>query len=66
MTIHGFAQKLGRHDEESRTGSDLTTAMVAIRGCTACAPYMYGNPLWWAHQDSNLEPKHYECSALTD
>jgi hypothetical protein len=21
---------------------------------------------WWAYQDSNLEPKHYECSALTD
>ena len=20
---------------------------------------------WWAHQDLNLEPKHYECSALT-
>jgi hypothetical protein len=23
-------------------------------------------PDWWAYQDSNLEPKHYECSALTD
>lgn len=22
--------------------------------------------LWWAYQDLNLEPKHYECSALTD
>ena len=21
--------------------------------------------MWWAYQDSNLEPKHYECSALT-
>ena len=21
---------------------------------------------WWAHQDSNLEPKDYESSALTD
>jgi hypothetical protein len=21
---------------------------------------------WWAHQDLNLEPKHYECSALTN
>jgi hypothetical protein len=20
----------------------------------------------WAHQNSNLEPQHYECSALTD
>jgi hypothetical protein len=25
-----------------------------------------GIVFWWAHQDSNLEPKHYECSALTD
>ena len=22
--------------------------------------------IWWAHQDLNLEPKHYECSALTN
>lgn len=22
-------------------------------------------PMWWAHQDSNLEPKDYESSALT-
>jgi len=21
--------------------------------------------MWWAHQDSNLEPKDYESSALT-
>ena len=21
--------------------------------------------IWWAHQDSNLEPKDYESSALT-
>ena len=21
--------------------------------------------LWWAHEDSNLEPKDYESSALT-
>jgi hypothetical protein len=22
--------------------------------------------IWWAYQDLNLEPRHYECSALTD
>lgn len=25
----------------------------------------YGMLMWWAHQDSNLEPKDYESSALT-
>jgi hypothetical protein len=24
-----------------------------------------GVEIWWAHQDSNLEPKRYEHSALT-
>ena len=24
-----------------------------------------GSDIWWAHQDSNLEPKDYESSALT-
>ena len=24
-----------------------------------------GIGMWWAHQDSNLEPKDYESSALT-
>lgn len=23
------------------------------------------SPLWWAHQDSNLEPRDYESPALT-
>src|SRR5688572_19648996 len=24
-----------------------------------------GHVVWWARSDSNREPKHYECSALT-
>ena len=26
---------------------------------------MWGKKVLWAHQDSNLEPTHYECGALT-
>ena len=31
-------------------------------------PYNLGQLLilWWAHQDSNLEPRDYESPALTD
>ena len=32
---------------------------------TAAAPGTRGSEVWWAHQDSNLEPKRYEHSALT-
>ena len=28
--------------------------------------WLEGTESWWAHQDSNLEPKRYEHSALTD
>jgi hypothetical protein len=27
--------------------------------------WLEGTESWWAHQDSNLEPKRYEHSALT-
>jgi hypothetical protein len=30
-------------------------------GCGGCVR----KGIWWAHQDSNLEPKDYESSALT-
>ena len=26
---------------------------------------LYSNKKWWARQDSNLGPIHYECTALT-
>ena len=26
---------------------------------------IFGNIATWAHRDSNLEPTHYECGALT-
>lgn len=28
-------------------------------------PGLHWTSMWWAHQDSNLEPKDYESSALT-
>ena len=42
-----------------RVGS--TSAMLELRG----RPRLYWTSTWWAHQDSNLEPKDYESSALT-
>lgn len=26
----------------------------------------FGENKWWAHQDLNLGPPHYECAALTN
>jgi PAS domain S-box-containing protein len=37
-----------------------------IPRCTVSALGEGGSEIWWAHQDSNLEPKRYEHSALTD
>ena len=44
------------------------TKNPAICGVFMCHLDFTGLPwttFWWAHQDSNLEPKDYESSALT-
>jgi hypothetical protein len=42
-----------------------TSGSAATAHCTSSVPRVATEERWWAHQDSNLEPKHYECSALT-
>ncbi len=44
------------------------TAIRYVYGEFCLISDIYGRQraaMWWAHQDSNLEPKDYESSALT-
>jgi hypothetical protein len=55
----------------SRTKHELTRLQISLR--QNCHVQMFLEPRvhngltedWWACSDSNREPKHYECSALT-
>ncbi len=53
-----FVDRVGRH----LSGNDFTENAVGV--CHGHSPYDGGQ--WWAQQGSNLRPKDYESSALTD
>src|SRR5207342_630834 len=65
--LDAFVQHAGgaRGVAKARHEGFAPTVQGGEIGVGGCGREGFLHSLWWAHQDSNLEPKDYESSALT-